>query len=665
MSKSVDELRREIAKHPLQQMLVIERAEANPNSRTVDLAFASDQPIEHFSWRLGRFELQLSMDDKAMRSDRLKSGAPLLMDHNTRDQVGVVESFTLDKKGGKARANVRFSKSTRGEEIYQDVTDGIRKGVSVGFMVYTMSLVEERKDQPDLYRSDDWEPFEISIVSVPADIAAGVGRSMDDAVTAGESDAETCPDCEMPMDECECEGTETNSERKNPTTEKTMPKENNDIPDTPVEGTRNAVVDNAREVVEFARVIGGTEAETFARDLVLGSPKVTVDDFRSAWAGRQKPSTHVPPVDPQLAGRDADKVGEVVVDKRTREIIDESGYALTERQVNAISTKEYRDAFRNYLRKGIGGVGLSDVRALSEGTDSEGGFLVPAEFMAKMVEREAATTSLQSLVTQLTTSSDRLTMPKNAYSGSSLYTTGVRVNWVDEKTGPGSEEDATDFGSITIPIHTAMMYHDVTKNMIEDSAFDILGWLTDKFRETSDVVTEDSIINGSGIGKPKGILANPGGTDEPAVVVSGDANLLKADGIMDLAYSLLGRYLGNARFIFNRLSTEKAIAKLKDNNLRYLFAAGVNTDGLATARPQSLVGFPILSSDFMPDVAASAYPIIFGDPKGYYLVRRIGFSIQVLNEIVATSNKVRVLGRMRIGGQVAEDWRLKIHQVHA
>jgi HK97 family phage major capsid protein len=61
--------------------------------------------------------------------------------------------------------------------------------------------------------------------------------------------------------------------------------------------------------------------------------------------------------------------------------------------------------------------------------------------------------------------------------------------------------------------------------MIEDSAFDILGWLTSKFRETADVVTEDSIINGSGIGKPKGILANPAGTDEPAVTVSGDANL--------------------------------------------------------------------------------------------------------------------------------------------
>jgi HK97 family phage major capsid protein len=65
----------------------------------------------------------------------------------------------------------------------------------------------------------------------------------------------------------------------------------------------------------------------------------------------------------------------------------------------------------------------------------------------------------------------------------------------------------------------------------------------------------------------------------------------------------------------------------------------------------------------MPDVAANAFPIIFGDPKGYYLVRRIGFSVQVLNEIVATSNKVRVLGRLRIGGQVGEDWRLKIQKV--
>ena len=157
----------------------IERAEADASAdRTVELAFASDVPCPHFSYRLWDFiDVKLSMDTGAMRADRLRSGAALLADHDPTDQIGVVESFSVDTKDGKARAKVRFSKSARGEEIYQDVLDGIRRNVSVGFSIHKLVLEEENEDGNDLYRADDWEPFEISIVSIPADISVGVGRS--------------------------------------------------------------------------------------------------------------------------------------------------------------------------------------------------------------------------------------------------------------------------------------------------------------------------------------------------------------------------------------------------------------------------------------------------------------------------------------------------------
>src|SRR5687768_13174090 len=109
MPKTIEEIRRELAQKPLTRSLYIERAdvEGDEDSRTVNLAFASDTPIEHWSWELwDAFELALSMDKKAMRTERLEAGAPLLMDHNTRDQIGVVESFGIDKKSGKARADV-------------------------------------------------------------------------------------------------------------------------------------------------------------------------------------------------------------------------------------------------------------------------------------------------------------------------------------------------------------------------------------------------------------------------------------------------------------------------------------------------------------------------------------------------------------------------------
>lgn len=366
-----------------------------------------------------------------------------------------------------------------------------------------------------------------------------------------------------------------------------------------------------------------------------------------------------------LAGFEG-KAGDVTVDVKTQKIIEESGFGLSPAQMGTINLKSYRDAFGNYLRKkGLDALGAGDLKSLAEGADSAGGFLVPAQFLARMIEREAAMPVLANMVTSLQTSSDQLIMPKNTYSADDKYTTGVRVRWVDEETGVTTEENARNFGNVTIPIHTAMLFHDVTNNMLEDSAFDILGWLAGKFRETSEVVQEDLITNGDGLGKPSGILLNAGGANAPAVINSGDANLLTADGLIDLAYSLLARYTRNSRFFFNRTSAGRAIAKLKDADNRYLFARGSMDDALATARPDSLLGFPISETDFMPNVGANALPIIFGDPKGYYKVMRVGFSIQILKEIVATSNRVRLLGRMRMGGQVAEDWRLKLQRVSA
>jgi HK97 family phage major capsid protein/HK97 family phage prohead protease len=159
---------------------VIERAEpANEaDDRTVEIAFASDTPCTHFSFTCWDYiDIKLSMEGNAMRTDRLTSGAALLADHDPRDHIGVVESFSVDKEDGKARARVRFSKSARGQEIYQDVVDGIRRNVSVGFSIHKLVLEEENEEGNDLYRADDWEPFELSIVSIPADISVGVGRS--------------------------------------------------------------------------------------------------------------------------------------------------------------------------------------------------------------------------------------------------------------------------------------------------------------------------------------------------------------------------------------------------------------------------------------------------------------------------------------------------------
>jgi HK97 family phage major capsid protein/HK97 family phage prohead protease len=150
----------------------LERAGIDEKARTVPLSFASESPVERW---FGDEILECS--EKACDMRRLKNGGALLLDHNSRDQIGVVE--TCEVKGGKCRAVVRFSKSARASEIFQDVQDGIRSLVSVGYRVKNMVLVESDTKAGDRYRVTEWEPYEISLVSIPADDSVGVGRSQE------------------------------------------------------------------------------------------------------------------------------------------------------------------------------------------------------------------------------------------------------------------------------------------------------------------------------------------------------------------------------------------------------------------------------------------------------------------------------------------------------
>jgi hypothetical protein len=153
----------------------INRAELKDDSRTVELSFSSEAPVEQFGWELGRYIEILDHNPASVDLTRLNNAAPLLMDHNRSDQVGVIESATIgeDRKG---RASVRFGKSERAEEIFQDVKDGIRRLVSVGYRVYKL-VTEKVENEVETLRATRWAPMEISIVSIPADTSVGIGRS--------------------------------------------------------------------------------------------------------------------------------------------------------------------------------------------------------------------------------------------------------------------------------------------------------------------------------------------------------------------------------------------------------------------------------------------------------------------------------------------------------
>lgn len=337
----------------------------------------------------------------------------------------------------------------------------------------------------------------------------------------------------------------------------------------------------------------------------------------------------------------------------------------TDSQFKATRSKEYKASFRNYTRRGFAGISDAERKVLSEGSDQAGGFLVPEEMLNRIIQRQAAPTRLPGLVETINVSRDSVMIPKVNYATDDIYTTGIRVTWTGEIPSSSTVHRVTEpvFGATRIPVYTAMLSLPLTNDLVEDSIFPLVSWAAGKFAETNDLVREDKILNGTGIGQPSGILLNPGGTDQPAVVNTGSAATYTADGLIDLAYAVPEQYEDNLRFVFNKTSSAKTISKLKDSANRYLWGMGEQDSGLmAPAIRRNLLGYPVTFSAFMPNIGANTYPAIFGDLKGYMQVNRVGFSVQVLRELYAETNQIVLLGRVRFGGAPIEPWRMKIQK---
>lgn len=156
------------------------------NARTVEVTFGTETPYLRRTWD-GNFNEVLSFDAQHIRMERLNSGAaPVLDNHDqysgTRGVLGVVEKAWIEGKEG--RALVRFSKRGEVDGVFQDVKDGILKGISVGYRVYKFEKQEvqagpdgTQKNDVPTYRAIDWEPMEISIAPVPADYNSYVRNS--------------------------------------------------------------------------------------------------------------------------------------------------------------------------------------------------------------------------------------------------------------------------------------------------------------------------------------------------------------------------------------------------------------------------------------------------------------------------------------------------------
>lgn len=331
-------------------------------------------------------------------------------------------------------------------------------------------------------------------------------------------------------------------------------------------------------------------------------------------------------------------------------------------------SSDYRDAFVKMLRHTWAGLSNSEQKALQEGQDTQGGYLAPAEMVERIIVKRPTPTRVSNYVTMMDIGRQSVTIPKVNYTSDDIYSTGIRATWTGEIPASATAHRVSDsaermFGQLTIPTYTAMLSIPVTMDLIEDSMVDLIGWLSDKFAETRELLVDNMILNGTGIGQPSGILVNPGAAGNPGVVVTGNASDLTVDGLINLTESLPEQYDDGSILVFNKTDTGRRIRLLKDSTGRPIVNYGLPDSGFASGRPRDVNGYPFIWSGFMPDVAANSHPIIFGDLRGYVLVNRIGFSMQVLNELYAETNMRLLLARVRFGGMVAEEWRIKVQKV--
>jgi len=168
----------ERAKGALESSFSVERIlNFDPENRTADFSFATDQPIEHWFGYL-----ILDTKKSSVVLDRVENGVcPFLVNHDVDKLCGVVVPGSV-KLGSTIRGKVKFSRSDFGEEMLNDVKDEVRNGTSIGFMVHDMILVSNKKDDIPTYKATKWEMLENSLACIPRDIGVGAGRAFEKQV---------------------------------------------------------------------------------------------------------------------------------------------------------------------------------------------------------------------------------------------------------------------------------------------------------------------------------------------------------------------------------------------------------------------------------------------------------------------------------------------------
>jgi len=539
MPKIKKNIQQRMQSETLQREFSLDTRAIDEEARTVELAFSSE--LEYERW----FGIEI-LDHKSESVDmsRMVDGAALLMDHSHRDQVGVVVSARIDSdKVG--RAVVKFSRSQRGQEVFQDVLDGIRTKVSVGYKIHEAQL-EKTGDEGDTYRITRWEPFEVSLVSVPADPSVGVGRSVSEH---SESKAGAMPEITQ-RKEVDMPGKVNNKEKGAPAIDLDAARSEARADAIKAERTRTQEIEAVAQ--RAAKSLNGAEINLAREAMATGQ---SVDAFRESIL---------------------EKMNERASDQRSPLGLSdaEAGSFSFQRLLLAAATNDYSQA--GFERD------VCAATAQRMGGKHKG-IMVPTDVLSRAVTTTVSAPTIQtdvlasSFIDLLRAKMKVRDMGATVLGGLNgnisipRQSAGANAFWVAEGAQPTPNDQTFDSVNLS-PKGVAALTQTTMQNLIQ-SSLDMEAFIRRDLATALALAIDLAAISGTGAGnQPTGIL-NTAGIGSVAMGVNGAA-LTNVDAFVDLETLVADSnadggsmsYLTNARVI-------GALKKLKTSTGEYLFSS--------------------------------------------------------------------------------------------
>ena len=430
------------------------------DKRTAMIAVSTEEPVMR---SFGYEVLEHSKD--AIDLDFLGSGrAPLLLDHDPEKQIGVVESVELDESTKRLRAKVRFGKNGLAREAFDDVVDGIRANISVGYSISKL----EKKDK-DTYIAKRWRPVEASLVSIPADVTVGVGRSSETSINPEEKPTEQIKE--------------------------TIMSDTVDIAAIEAEA-RKAAQRNAAEIAELGarHNLGDMAREAIAKGISIESFRGDVLEKIGSTAALEN----------KEIGMDKEEVKRFSLVKAIRALA--NPHDMRAQQEAAFEFECSRAAAQQYGANAQGIMMPADVlktwgRDLNSSDDSDlfGDDYRGGDFIDVL---RNASSVMQAGATMLSGLSGDVKIPKKL--------TASQAAWISNEGGAASQTEFT-VGNISMTPKTLGCYSDVTRQLLIQSSLDVENLIRDDLVKAMGLAIDKAALEGTGLnGQPTGILNTTG-----------------------------------------------------------------------------------------------------------------------------------------------------------